>query len=1006
MADLRYTVEIDTKGAVSAVDGLRSSINGLASALALRELASFADGLTNIRNKLITVSDSVDVANKQFDALAGISIRTRTSLQSVADIFDKLNRASKDMGISQQQAAQVTETLAKALAASGTSSSAAQGALLQFGQAIQSGVVQGDELRSILEGLGPVAQILAQKLEVPVGALKQLGAQGGISARTLVDAILEAGGTVDKAFGKTAPTIGQSFEVLKTSLALVFDQLNKGTGATAGISDAILYVAYTIDKFRANIDDIIGPLTTFLKVLGFIAAFTLVGRVIEGIGLALAALVRLPGAIVAGLGLLIEGFASLGRTAQIVYGYISRFFRGTPMFAAENGAVANFTTLLGKLAERFPFLAKGLETITKGAADFGKGLAQAGVVAAAALDSILPEGLLSKITSFFSSSEDSAKKTTQSFEDFKKAANMGGDLSTQTGPDLTAEYNLKKMQERLDLVKLSNDQEVAGMSLSMGFARQRLNLDSELILKNGQLLNLTDAQKESQRVQLELGQARQESVKRLQDEVAKLTLQYSQLGTEQKKSTAAGGGEEMQGKIKLLNEQIKQTNGLYGQQIGAMPALIQKLETAKILEEDRKRTTENIVRNIEDQIARSEKLGDIIRGYNDRRVNLEFSATQVGASGIGKQLADTTHGIEQQAKAAARQFAESFSKFGEDMPVGAANELAAGLDEIAAAADKEKKQTLDLVIANYQYQQSMEALTRTFDQQSKARDALASASQTMLDNLKESQFAGQQMTRSPFEQQVEAIKESSRKAGLAAGRAFAASFNDSGDGLNSDQAQALVDGLADIERGYQRIASQQIENLNQSRTWSQGWSEAFKQYKDSAQNSAEQAKTYFDAFSKGFEDAIVRFVQTGKLSFKDLANTMIAEFARIQAKKLLAGIFDSGGGSGSGGFSLSTFFSSVGKIFGFASGGNPPVGVPSLIGERGPELFVPKTAGTVIPNNMLNMLGGQQQPSTTNVTYQIQAVDASSFRTMLARDPEFLYNVTQQGRRSMPIGSR
>ena len=68
MADLRYTVEIDTRGAVSAVDGLRSSINGLASALALRELASFADSLTNIRNKLITVSDSVDVANKQFDA--------------------------------------------------------------------------------------------------------------------------------------------------------------------------------------------------------------------------------------------------------------------------------------------------------------------------------------------------------------------------------------------------------------------------------------------------------------------------------------------------------------------------------------------------------------------------------------------------------------------------------------------------------------------------------------------------------------------------------------------------------------------------------------------------------------------------------------------------------------------------------------------------------------------------------------------------------------------------
>jgi len=44
--------------------------------------------------------------------------------------------------------------------------------------------------------------------------------------------------------------------------------------------------------------------------------------------------------------------------------------------------------------------------------------------------------------------------------------------------------------------------------------------------------------------------------------------------------------------------------------------------------------------------------------------------------------------------------------------------------------------------------------------------------------------------------------------------------------------------------------------------------------------------------------------------------------------------------------------------------------------------------------------------NTTEVTYSIQAVDASSFRSMLARDPEFIHNVAEQGRRSMPIRSR
>ena len=83
----------------------------------------------------------------------------------------------------------------------------------------------------------------------------------------------------------------------------------------------------------------------------------------------------------------------------------------------------------------------------------------------------------------------------------------------------------------------------------------------------------------------------------------------------------------------------------------------------------------------------------------------------------------------------------------------------------------------------------------------------------------------------------------------------------------------------------------------------------------------------------------------------------------------------------------------------------PPVGVPSLVGERGPELFVPQSAGRIVPNNAL---GGTTSNTVNNtaVTYAISAVDAQSFKSMLARDPEFIHNVAEQGRRSMPIRSR
>jgi phage-related minor tail protein len=83
---------------------------------------------------------------------------------------------------------------------------------------------------------------------------------------------------------------------------------------------------------------------------------------------------------------------------------------------------------------------------------------------------------------------------------------------------------------------------------------------------------------------------------------------------------------------------------------------------------------------------------------------------------------------------------------------------------------------------------------------------------------------------------------------------------------------------------------------------------------------------------------------------------------------------------------------------GFANGGNISANQLSIIGEKGPELFKPRSAGTVIPNGAL---GGN-----TQVTYNIQAVDAASFKSLVASDPEFIFGVSERGRRNLPLRSR
>ena len=211
------------------------------------------------------------------------------------------------------------------------------------------------------------------------------------------------------------------------------------------------------------------------------------------------------------------------------------------------------------------------------------------------------------------------------------------------------------------------------------------------------------------------------------------------------------------------------------------------------------------------------------------------------------------------------------------------------------------------------------------------------------------------------------------------------------DKLTSDQKlESLIKITEEYGNGKKALEEQFKLNESLTKDFSKGWEVAYSKYVEDAQSAGEQAKSIFGTVTRGIEDLIVNFVQTGKMNFKDLANSIIAEFVRIQAKKLVAGLF--GGGSGS----MGDFFAA---ITGKATGGPVSANTPYLIGEKGPELFVPNTTGTIVPNHAL---GG----SGTSVTYNINAVDAASFRQMLAREPEFLYAVTERGRNNLPVGSR
>ena len=173
--------------------------------------------------------------------------------------------------------------------------------------------------------------------------------------------------------------------------------------------------------------------------------------------------------------------------------------------------------------------------------------------------------------------------------------------------------------------------------------------------------------------------------------------------------------------------------------------------------------------------------------------------------------------------------------------------------------------------------------------------------------------------------------------------------------------------------------------------------EALEKLNVTIQDSMQKTQQVFDTVWGNMGSAIDNFVKTGKLNMKDFARSVIQDLIAIQLKAAAMKFLGMAFGAVTGGGATNLSQLEYATISGYADGGDPPVGVPSLVGERGPELFIPKTAGTIVPNHTLNNLG-----STTNVTNNyINAIDAKSFEERLLSSSNAIWAANQYANKNL-----
>lgn len=284
-----------------AADRIRGYLAAIGVALSIREVQQYADAWTNARNKLAAAGVATAQLSARQNELADLANRTRSGFNETVDLYAKLTRATEELGASEAQIARATEIVNKSFKAGGAAASEQAAGILQLSQALGSGVLQGDELRSLRENAPLLAKAIAAEFDTTIAGLKKLGSEGKLTSDRVFKAILNAGKDIDAQFGKTIPTISDSFQRLQTEFGRYINSANAATGASAQLAGFINQVA-------DNFDTLADAAVVTASVIGGALAGQALARAVTGLSALAAGATGAAGA----MGLLRAAMAFLG----------------------------------------------------------------------------------------------------------------------------------------------------------------------------------------------------------------------------------------------------------------------------------------------------------------------------------------------------------------------------------------------------------------------------------------------------------------------------------------------------------------------------------------------------------------------------------------------------------------------------------------------------------------------------------------------------------------------
>lgn len=230
-----------------------AAATAIVAGFATSKIVHAVDQWSSLNAQLKIATGNSQAAAAAYQDVLTVAMKTGQGLEEVGTIYRRLADNAAALGVSSQQVANVTETIAKSMAVSGVSAEASRAALMQFGQALASGALRGEEFNSVMEQAPRLARALADGLNVPIGQLRKLAEAGAITSDTIIQALESQNGRIADEFGKMPVTMGRAVTNLKTQFTDLVGSVEKNSGVFGWLASGVDALAKNLDTVAAAV---------------------------------------------------------------------------------------------------------------------------------------------------------------------------------------------------------------------------------------------------------------------------------------------------------------------------------------------------------------------------------------------------------------------------------------------------------------------------------------------------------------------------------------------------------------------------------------------------------------------------------------------------------------------------------------------------------------------------------------------------------------------------------